>query len=300
MVRSLTAGLENPVKSNKGLKMKSNENSWLQNRIAAAVADDFYLDRAEEKSIKEEAASRGLAVDDTEFMLRSVLDEYGAVSERQLLDELDKWLHQSTDDDKKLDAKEERDTLDQVLRPAQGKKKGLDPVKAEEYVASFCKVNGVKRTSDTPKTKWIIGILLFASIAGGASYFLWATRDNYSGINDIAPSNSTSLSSQDKLDIDDQLRRAKAYVEAAQFTDPPEKSAKACIDEIRRIDPSGSYKNDEMKELISAIVSEYLKLADRAMTLNDTTGAKKWLDRASLFNADSELILDKQRELGLL
>ena len=126
--------------------MNQNDQAWLENRVHAAVDDDFYLDRDEEKRVKEEAAAKGIAVKDTDLVIRTELDKVGAVCERILLDELDRLLHQFTDNDKRLDGKEERDALDKVLALAPGKKKGLDPRVAEDYVNSFCRVNGVRAT----------------------------------------------------------------------------------------------------------------------------------------------------------
>ncbi|MDD5581307.1 MAG: hypothetical protein PHY16_18810 [Methylobacter sp.] len=287
--------------------MSPSDQSWLENRISAAVADDFYLDRDEEKGIKEETASKGFLIADTEVTLRSILDKYGAVSERQLLDTLDRWLHQFTDDDKKLDPKEERDALDKAVRPATGKKKGLDPRIAEGYVASFCKVNGIKRSTDG--NKLTIPLVLIALIAfAGVGGFLWQsnkaaevkveTRTETRTV--TVPVTEAKLTDTDKAEVDDQLRRAEEYVEAAQFTDPPEKSAKACLDTIRRIDSSGKYRSEEIKDLITKIISEYIGLADKSFGQEDKVGAQKWLDRAKLFHAESELIREKERAFGML
>src|SRR5438067_4172262 len=128
--------------------MNANDRPWLENRVHAAVDDDFYLDRDEEKRIKEEGSSRGIAIRDIELVIREELQKTESVSERQLLDDLDSLLHQFTDDDKFLDRKEERDAFDQIVRPAAGKRKGLDPRVAEDYVASFCRVNGIRRQTE--------------------------------------------------------------------------------------------------------------------------------------------------------
>jgi len=103
--------------------MNASDQTWLENRISASIDDDWYLDREEEKRIKEEATARNIAVNDIERILRLELDKKGAVSERILLDELERLLHQFTDNDKYLDAKEERDALDKVLIPTPKKKK---------------------------------------------------------------------------------------------------------------------------------------------------------------------------------
>jgi hypothetical protein len=143
--------------------MNPSEQLWLENRINAAIIDDFYLDRDEEKRIKEEGTAKGIAIKDIELVLRVELDKIGAVSERILLFELDLLLHQFTDNDKELDGKEERDALNKVSIPAAGKKVGLDSRVAEEYVASFCKVNGVRRNSDVKK--WAVPVLVVAFVS---------------------------------------------------------------------------------------------------------------------------------------
>ena len=131
--------------------MNQSDLDWLKNRVAAAVDDDFYLDRGEERRIKEESAARGIVSREIELVIREQLDEYSAVSERALVEELDRLLHQFTDNDKKLDQKEERLALSKVVNAASGKRVGLDPRVAEEYVTSFCKANGASRSTDTKK-----------------------------------------------------------------------------------------------------------------------------------------------------
>jgi hypothetical protein len=288
--------------------MNDNEQAWLENRIAASVADDFYLDRDEEKGIKEEAAARGFAVAEIELTLRKVLDQYGAVSERQLVATLDKWLHQSTDDDKRLDEKEEKNCLAQVVTAAPGKKAGLDPRVAEDYVSSFCKANGIRRDTDsnnrkTPLPVW--GALAVAALVaiGGGAWLLkgdHATKLGDTALRTVSATTDVKLSADDRAEIDDQLRRAHSYADAAQFTDPPEKSAKACLDTIHRVDPAGTYRGGEVKELVSNIVSQYMTLTDHAAAQKDTVAARKWIDRARLFNADSEVIREKELALGLV
>ena len=131
--------------------MNQNDQAWLVNRVHAALHDDFYLDREEEQRIKEEAATRGIAVNGTQLVIRSELERIGALCERTVLEELDALLHKFTDDDKLLGGKEERGVLDQVLAVTPDRKRGLDPRVAEEYVNSFCRVNGVRRHSETKR-----------------------------------------------------------------------------------------------------------------------------------------------------
>jgi hypothetical protein len=287
--------------------MNESDIAWLKNRIAAAVDDDFYLDRDEEKRIKEESATRGFLASDCELTIREELQLSAAVSERLLIDELDRLLHQFTDRDKKLDKKEERDALNKVSIAAAGKKKGLDPRVAEEYVASFCKVNGATRSTDT---KWmvpaagaavvLVAIVAFVSLSPGKR----AADTNAPGApaqaSDVkGNTNPVRLNDSDRADIDDQLRRAKLFIEKAQYTDPPESSAKASLDRIKQSDPNGQYRGDEVKLLSSKIVDHYMVLAAKSAALKDMSGADKWLARARLIGTDSELILEKERALGL-
>ena len=282
--------------------MNATDTSWLENRISAAVADDFYLDRGEEKAIKEESSSKGFPIADIEVVLRTVLETYGAVSERQLVDTLDKWLHQSTDHDKKLDKKEERDALDRVVRIGNGKKAALDPRVAEEYVSNFCKVNGIVRSSDGNKLLMpAMGLLAVLLLIGGYALFTKKPVEAQS----LAPvvaiaSAETKLTDADRAEIDDQLRRAVQYVTASQLTDPPEKSAKACLDAIRRIDPAEQYKGKETRDLVAAIVDQYIAMAEKSAAQKDKSATQRWLDRAKLFHAGSELIREKERTFGLI
>ena len=283
--------------------MNQTDQTWLENRVEAAVSDDFYLDRDEEKRIKEEGSAKGISVQDIELVLRTELDKYGAVSERLLVTELDRLLHQFTDSDKELDGKEERDALDKVSSPAPGKKMGLDPRIAEEYVNSFCKVNGVRRNSDVKK--WALPVGVVAVIAVALIGFYSLTKPKTEVVTKtvietkLVDTNAVVLTDKDKLEIDDQIRRASQYVEKAQYTDPPEKSAKASLDQIRQIDPSSQYRGDEVKGLASKIVDHYITLAEKTVAAGDKGGASKWIDRAKLMNVDREVIIEKEKALGL-
>ena len=283
------------------------EKSWLVNRIQAAIADDFYLDRDEEKGLKEEASAKGIAISDIELTLRAEMDSFGAVSERNLTDELDRLLHQFTDSDKVLDGKEERTALDKVLRPAPGKKAALDPRVAEDFVHSFCRVNAVRRNADSKKWLAPLGIFGLIVLIALASLYWFKSKASNSEFAGAASTqghqenhDAVLLNTTDKAEIDDNLRRARQYVDEAQYTDPPEKSAKASIDSIRQIDPNGQYRGDDVKAIASVIVSHYLELAAKSNSTGDVESARKWLDRAKLMNADVELIREKERSLGLL
>jgi hypothetical protein len=291
--------------------MNQADRTWLENRILAAVDDDFYLDRDEEKRIKEEGASKGIGIKDIELVVRTELDKLGAVCERLLIDDLERLLHQFTDNDRKLDGKEERDALDKVVRPAAGKKKGLDPRVAEEYVNSFCKVNGVIRSSERNKRMLPVALISGAVLVLAAVVFFVVKKEPEKVVETkivektvvetkVVQPPSVHLSDEDKAEIDDQLRRAAQFVESAQYTDPPEKSAKACLDRIRMIDTAGQYRGAEVKALSKRIVDYYIDLATRSYGQRDVSGTTKWLDRAKLMNANMELIRDKEREFGII
>lgn len=283
--------------------MNQTDQDWLGNRVEAAVSDDFYLDRDEEKRIKEEGSARGISVQDIELVLRTELDKHGAASERLLLAELDRLLHQFTDSDKELDGKEERDAMDKVSTPALGKRMGLDPRIAEEYVNSFCKVNGIRRNSDVKK--WAVPVAVITVIVVALIGLYAATKPKPETVTQtvvetkVVDPNVVVLTDKDKLEIDDQLRRASQFVDKAQYTDPPEKSAKACLDQIKQLDPKSQYRGDEVKGLGSKIVDHYIKLAEKTAASGDMASAGKWLDRAKLMNADREVILEKEKALGL-
>ena len=292
-----------------GEEMNQSDQDWLKNRVAAAVDDDFYLDRGEEKRIKEEGAARGIVSREIELIVREQLDEYSAVSERALIEEFDRLLHQFTDNDKKLDLQEERLAFNKVVTPAAGKKAGLDPRVAEEYVASFCKANGASRSTDTKK--WLgsqAGLVLVAVVvvAAVAFFAMRPAKEESMGTpvqvkeTRTIDTKAVKLNENDRSEIDDQLRRAALYIEKAQYTDPPESSAKASLDQIRQIDPDGQYRGEEVKGLASKIVDHYIKLAEKSAASNDLGAAAKWLARAKLLNRDREVILEKERALGLV
>lgn len=283
--------------------MNPADKTWLENRIHAAVDDDFYLDRDEEKRIKEEGAARGLVVAEIELVMRVELDKAGAVCERVLLDELERLLHQFTDNDKRLDGKEERDALDKVLAVATGKKKGLDPRVAAEYLNSFCRVNGVRRDSETKRR--MMPVVVIAIIAALAVVGFWLTRETKTAQvavveTKIVDSSAVVLSDKDKAEIDDQLRRAASFVDKAQYTDPPESSAKGCLDAIRQIDPKGQYRRDEVKAIANRIVDHYLALADKSHAAKDPVAVKRWIERAKLMGVATELIREKERALNFV
>jgi hypothetical protein len=278
---------------------------WLKNRIHASISDDFYLDRDEEKRIKEEAAARGILIQDIDDLLQVEVDKIGAISERILLNELDRLLHQFTDSDKELDCKEERDILVRVVRPAPDKKIGLNNKIAEEHIAYFCKANGVRRNSDIFNKRLILPLSVITVLIVSAVSIYSMNKTKF--ITEKVVQNSIDinrldiiLTDKDKVEIDDLLRRAIQFIEKAQYTDPPEKSAKACLDEIKQIDPNSQYRGLEVKGLFRKIVDHYIELADRSGTSGDKSGASKWLDRAKLMNTDREVIIEKEKSLGLI
>ncbi len=284
--------------------MNSADKAWLENRVQAAISDDYYLDRDEEKRIKEEASARGISIRDIELVIRAEMDSCGAVSERVLVDDLDRLLHQFTDNDKVLDGREERNALDKVLLPAAGKKAGLDPRVAEEFVHSFCRVNGVRRNAETKR--WAVPVGIAAAVIGvalGGYYWVKTRSAGETQVvvkTEVVDREVVRLNDDDRLEIDDYLRRAQQYVEKAQYTDPPEKSAKACLDAIRQIDPKGQYRGAEVKQVASAIVEHYLALAEKSREAGDVEGVNRWIGRAKLLNTDAELIREKERQFGLL
>ena len=295
--------------------MNQNDQAWLLNRVHAALHDDFYLDREEEQRIKEEAATKGIAVINTERVILAEIDRIGALCERIALDELDRLLHRFTDGDKLLGGKEERNVLDKLLAVTPERKRGLDPRVAEEYVNSFCRVNGVRRHSET--RRWLVPLVGFAAVASVAVGAVWIARvTEPSAVVEtkrkwIAPIplaveqakpvelSAVTLSDRDKAEIDDQLRRAVQLVERGQYTDPPEKSAKTCLDAVRQIDPGMQYRGDDVRKLISEIVDHYLALAETSHDANDSAAVAVWLERAKLMGAQSEVIRERERTYGI-
>ncbi len=281
---------------------------WLVGIISGSIDDDWYLDRQEEKDIKQDATRKGMPMSDIERILRRELEKSGSVSERVLLDEFDVLLHQYTDDDNYLDKKEEADALDKVMQPAPGKKEGLEPEKAAEYLNAFCVTHRVKKESDKKLTTGMTaGLVALVVVGVGAAYMLWPDPEIITKVETrtkvetkLVDPSAYTLRQQDQGDIDDLLRRAAIYVEQAQYTDPPERSAKAALDSIRNIDPKGQYRGADVRELVDRIVDEYIALAHKSFGKNDMDGVKRWLDRARLFNRNSEVIREKEREFGIV
>ncbi len=282
--------------------MNKADQSWLENRVSAAVDDDFYLDREEEKRIKEEGTVRGILIKDIDLVIKSALDEVGAVSERVLINELDRLLHQFTDNDQELDAKEERDALDKVMRLASGKKAGLDPRVAEDYVHAFCKSNGITRTTDKNPLITAKGGLVALAVLAVLVVIFFTVKSSNSVSASVSASTpvQTNLSNADKVEIDDLLRRTASFIEQGQFTDPPEKSAKATLDAIHKLDSAGQYQADKVKVLEESVVDHYLILAEKSYKQSDVESVKKWLGRAKLFSRNTESIIDAERRYGLL
>ena len=182
---------------------------------------------------------------------------------------------------------------------------------AEDYVKNFCKVNSVIRDTDgknwvTPLLLVLIILLLILSV----SYLMFIKKDpviervvetkiEHVVETKMIEGNAVVLNDNDKIQIDDLLRRTQQYVEKSQFTDPPEKSAKSTLDEIKQIDPSGQYRGDEVKLFLSKIVDHYIELAKKSAAVGDLPKASKWLDRAKLLNTDRESISDEEKALGL-
>lgn len=268
-----------------------NDQVWLENRIRVSVDDDFYLDREEEKRIKEEAASRNILIDQIESSIKKILDNTGSVNERILINELDRILHQFTDNKKSLDKNEEKIILDRILKPDPGKKRGLDFHVAIEYVDSFCKINAVTRGNLYSRFK-----IYFFSLSL-CMFFLVIFIFFYI---QPKPNAVVIISNKERVEIDFQLERAKSFIKQAQYTEPPERSVKFCVDKIRQIDPEGQYRGAEVDEIVKKIVVHYLQLADKSFAAQDPAGVSKWLERANLMGGEKELIREKERALGLV
>lgn len=174
---------------------------------------------------------------------------------------------------------------------------------------SFCKVNGVVRSTERTKRLLPVALVSGAVLAAAAVVFFVVKKDPEKVVEtkviektvvETREAAAAHLTAEDKAEIDDQLRRAAQFVEMAQYTDPPERSAKACLDRIRMIDAAGQYRGAEVKALSKRIVDYYIDLATRSHAARDMNGTVKWLDRAKLMNANMEVIRDKEREFGII
>jgi tellurium resistance protein TerD len=112
--------------------------------IIGAKAFDGYCSADERQALLREAKVVGLDEAGAEIVLDFELERLRIANEAALLHRLDSILHQFTDDDKKLDDKERRDSLQLACRASGGCRKGLRYDVAEEYVTRFCRANAVK------------------------------------------------------------------------------------------------------------------------------------------------------------
>ena len=103
-----------------------------------------YCDVDERAALLREGARVGLAAATAQALLDLTLERGGIANEAVLLEGLDKMLRQFTDQDRKLDPKEQRDALQMVCRPAPGYTKGLRADVADRAVIDFCRARGVK------------------------------------------------------------------------------------------------------------------------------------------------------------
>ena len=279
--------------------------------IEGSIGDDYYLDRDEEKGIKEEATANGMRMGEIERILLRELNKSGSACERLLLDELEQLLHQYTDQDRYLDGKEERDALDKVLIAAEGKRKGLDPRVATEFVDEFCRAHGVKRKGYRTKVVTVVAAaVLILGVAGVVLYNQLNAKPEIITKREIVKdvqivevekeSRQVPLSQEETTRIDQLIEQAKKYIEAEAFTDPPEACAKAALEGIKNLDPQKQYRVDETRVLVDSIIDSYISKAERDFNLGKVELARKWLDRAGLFNKNSETIRDAKKKYGFI
>jgi hypothetical protein len=112
--------------------------------LQQAIAINGYLDKETERKVLSEATQRGVLADDARFLIEAELETSGAVSERLLLEELERQLHIKTDRDKVLDKKEYDDIIGIVTKAKPGKKRGLKLDVAQKHIQDFCITHGVK------------------------------------------------------------------------------------------------------------------------------------------------------------
>jgi len=124
-------------------KADSNEQA-IRELVGQDIAIDDYLDEETERRMLSEAIQRGLAVHEARYLIEEELEKVGAVSERALLEELDRQLHIKTDRDKVLEKKEYDDIIGIVTKAKPGRRRGLNFDIAQKHIQDFCAANGVK------------------------------------------------------------------------------------------------------------------------------------------------------------
>ncbi|MDD5581308.1 MAG: hypothetical protein PHY16_18815 [Methylobacter sp.] len=107
---------------------------------------DSYCDESMYLSFVQYAVSKlSISSDKAQVVLDLELERLFIANENKLLRELTEALHRFTDDDKKLDNKEETDALQMVCKADLGYRYGLKYDTAQRAIDDFCRANGVKK-----------------------------------------------------------------------------------------------------------------------------------------------------------
>jgi len=282
-----------------GEKTMGQNEDKLKDKIIAH-AQDGYIDTGEEAGIENLAADLGLGAK-CESIIGEYCERYKAVREKKVLGEINANINRQYGDGK-LSPKQAEDVkkMARALIPEGNK----DPQDAEAQLLEALNDKLLRDRVKKGSGAVVVSVVAVVAISAVLAYTYLKEPDIHEvhvpGETKVIDSTAYNLRSQDQVDIDDLLRRALMYVEQAQYTDPPERSAKAALDNIRNIDPKGQYRGTDVRALVDQIVDEYIALAHKSYGSNDMDGVKRWLNRARLFNRNSELIREKEREFGIV
>jgi len=277
--------------------------------VENAIGTDYYLDIGEERDILLDAGKLGAPLNDAKRIIKQALDKFGAVNERELVEELDQLLHQYTDNDKYLDRKERADALAAVVPPRSGKRKGLEPKVANERIDEFCKANNVRQQAVGGKVTGVIiaaAVIVVAII--GISLMIYLKNRPTAVVPPVQVQGQVRvepvpkvdrLTPEQQQDIDNLISQARVYLRQGFYTDPPEKSVKTCLDRIPTIDPQLTYRKADIVKLVGETVDKYIQLAEGDFAKGNVEGVRKWISRARLFTSLSPLDNERINEVEI-
>jgi hypothetical protein len=290
--------------------MATSPQQRIENLVENAIGTDYYLDTGEEREILLQSGREGVPVNDAKRIIKQTLDKFGAVNERELVEELVQLLHQYTDNDKFLDRKERADALAAVVPSRPGKRKGLDPKVANETIDEFCQANSVKQQAAGGKVTGAIIAAVAIVVVIGIGLMIYLKNRPTAVVPPVQVSGQVRgesvpkvdrLTPEQKQDIDNLLSQAQVYLRQGFYTDPPEKSVKSCLDRIPTIDPQLTYRKEDIVKLVGETVDKYIRLAEEDSAKGNVEGVRKWIGRARLFTSlsplDNERINEVERRL---
>jgi hypothetical protein len=271
----------------------------LRDRIAAA-SPDGYIDHNEEREMAQWAATNGLGQKFDTIMIEECMKN-GIVRETtvkgQISSYLDNAFHGQPPNSKQY-----------VMLLSYAK--SLIPANNRNQEQSWAQLKGLlpPQRSGSSSSGLIVKIVFIIIVMAGGIFFgtmaYFRTSAPAPDVHRSSPVQVTSESKKtllpaDQEEINNLIGAMKTHVESGQYTYPPENCAKMDLDTIRRLDPAGTYRREDIEAQLSTIVDKYLDMARADLKKGNPTSAKKWIGRAKIFFRESEKIGDFEQEMGL-